>query len=264
MDKERDFNHSISHRIYIVLHHHDVCCLITDKNKKPLLLDQWEWLDEGLLLDILKSKKYFQEIYSSSRLILSESKYSLIPSSFHLSDDENEMIFAMNHRLKPDERLLELETDEKITVLAAPFEELYRPLSTAFPGIRVRHHLHYFLRDPRILHQKGEQLLVSLTGEDLTVIAKRNQDLILANTYLVKNQEEFRYFVMLVTDQCEMDTGTCKLYLWGQLDKEWFKDYFTEIQVMEGADGLLFGLTKEESDILRNFPVLQSALLCES
>ena len=75
------------------------------------MIEEFEWLDEHSLANYLKQRSYLNEIYSSSRLILVEPKFTLIPASYLLLQEEYEAIYNVNHNLKNDEDLVALEVD---------------------------------------------------------------------------------------------------------------------------------------------------------
>lgn len=231
------------------------------------MLEEFEWLDEQSLLNYLKQRVYLNEIYSSSRLILVEPKFTLIPASYLLLQEEYETIFSLNHNLKSDEELVALEVDYEKQILCSVYAELYQPLSKCFPGLRTYHELYYILKDHRINKLQGQVIVIALLRGSLFIAAINNNQLVLANNFDVKHEEELKYFTMLVCEQLEFKNEQCTLVVLPSeittVQKEWFSDYFNEVTIPDLSEIDIEKLSDAEQKAFLNSYVLHAALLCE-
>ena len=267
MELTKNISHSISHRIFLVLQKNNLTCLIVDKHKNPLFIEEFEWLDEASLTNYLSNRNYLNEIYSSSRLILVEPKFTLIPSSYLLSQDEYKTIFSLNHSLKSDEELVTLEIDYDKQILCSVYKELYLPLSKSFPGLRTFHELYYILKDHRISEIQGQVIVIGWLRGSLFIAAIHNNQLILANNFDVKHDEELKYYTMLVCEQLDFKNEQCSLVVL-QSDIaashiDWFSDYFKKVISPDLSEINIEKLTNAELNLFNKSYILQAALLCE-
>jgi hypothetical protein len=267
LELTKNIGHSISHRIFLVLQKNHLTCLVVDKHKHPLMIEEFEWLDEHSLANYLKQRSYLNEIYSSSRLILVEPKFTLIPASYLLLQEEYEAIYNVNHNLKNDEDLVALEVDYEKQILCSVYSELYQPLSKCFPGLRTYHELYYILKDHRINKLQGQVVVIAWLRGSLFIAALNNNQLILANNFDVKHEEELKYFTMLVCEQLEFKNEQCTLVvLPSEIPseiKEWFTDYFNEVVSPDLSEINMEKLSQAEQKTFLKSYVLQAALLCE-
>lgn len=267
MELTKNIGHSISHRIFLVLQKNHLTCLVVDKHKNPLMLEEFEWLDEHSLVNYLKQRSYLNEIYSSSRFILVEPKFTLIPASYLLLQEEYETIFSVNHNLKSDEELVALEIDYEKQILCSVYAELYKPLSKCFPGLRTYHELYYILKDHRINKLQGQVIVIGWLHGSLFIVALNNNQLILANNFDVKQEEELKYFTMLVCEQLDFKNEQCTLVVMPSDitsdQSDWFKDYFNEVVIPDLSEIDIEKLSPSERKAFLKSYVLHAALLCE-
>jgi hypothetical protein len=267
LELTKNISHSISHRIFLVLQKNHLTCLILDKNKTPLMLEEFEWLDEQSLTNYLKQRTYLNEIYSSSRLILVEPKFTLIPASYLLTQEEYETIYNLNHNLKTDEELVALEVDYEKQILCSVYSELHQPLSKCFPGLRTYHELYYILKDHRINKLQGQVIVIAWLRGSLFIAAINNNQLVLANNFDVKQEEELKYFTMLVCEQLEFKNEQCSLVILPSeitsSQKAWFFDYFNEVIIPDLSEIDVEKLSNAEQKAFLKSYVLHAALLCE-
>ncbi len=267
LELTKNIGHSISHRIFLVLQKNHLSCLITDKHKNPLLFEEFEWLDDASLKKYFNQRSYFSEIYSSSRLILVEPKFTLVPASFHLLPEEYATIYSINHNLKSDEELVVLDVDYEKQIMCSVYAELYKPLSTAFPGLRTYHELYYILKDRRINKLRGQLIVIGWLRGSLFLAAFNDTQLLLANNYDAKQEEEIKYFTMLVCEQLDFNNEQCTLVvLQSEISNnhiDWFKEYFNEVICPDLSEIDVQKLTNQEQNGFLKSYVLHSAILCE-
>lgn len=234
----------------------------------PLLFERFKGITAEMLENILSQRSYFREIYSSSRLILDVPKYTLYPSENYLNEAESELLFRINHRILTTEELIELEEDQHIKALCAVDTHLYQPLSKLFPGIREYHHVHYLLMDAGWSHVKGECLGIYLRNNTLTILVKRNQSVLLVNTYTIENEEELRYYTMLSAELTGIDALNSSMFIWpsdfNPSSKEWFEPYFQSVEYIPVPLQLSQYLNEDESKDFNTESILHAALSCES
>lgn len=268
MENTKSINHAISHRIFLVLHAQRLSCLITDKHKIPIFFETFGGITTDKIEDLIQTRSYFREIYSSSRLILDLPKYALYPAESYLNEEESALLFRINHRNTVSEQLIELEEDTRVKSICAVDSSIYQSLSRVFPGLRIYHHLHYLMSDTQWVHAKGENMAIYLKGQDLTILVKRNQSLLMTNTYQAENEEEIRYFTMLAAEQTGMDALQGKIFFWPSdfdpMVYKWFKPYFKEIERLDPEPSHFQWLSEEEQVLFKSASILHVALTCES
>lgn len=267
MEAAVKINHAISHRIYLLLQKNHLNCLITDKNKTPLLFETFEWLDEAGLSGIINSRSYFSEIYSSCRLILAESKFTLVPAQFHLYPEEYEPLLSSQHRIKSDEMIVDLELDDEKKVICSVYKDIYNPLSKAIPGCRTVHMLFYLLNDKRFTGGAGFTVIAALQRGELFITVSKGRQLLLANCFDVKNEEELKYFVMAAVEQLQLDLHNTTLFCppseITSEQQKWFNDYFSDVVSPVNNETDFSKLDATQLPALKKAYILQSALLCE-
>ncbi len=268
MENTKSINHAISHRIFLVLHANRLSCLITDKHKIPIFFETFVEITSEKMDNLMQTRAYFREIYSSSRLILDLPKYALYPAESYLNEEESALLFKINHRNTVSEQLIELEEDTRVKAICAVDANIYQSLSHVYPGLRIYHHLHYLMSDTHWVHAKGENMAIYLKGQDLTILVKRNQSLLMTNTYQAENEDEIRYFTMLAAEQTGIDALQGKLFIWPSdfdpMVNEWFKPYFEDIERLEPEPTYFQWLSEEEQVLFKNESILHLALSCES
>jgi hypothetical protein len=242
--------------------------VVTDKHKSPICFERFELIDGDILKSITANRPYLNEIYSSSRLILNEPKFILVPAALHMNPDDLETTFSLNFDLKEDETLVEEDLDDEKRLAFSALSEVYMPLSIKFPGIRVHHCIFYLLKTlHEMASREDETIGIARQGEYITVLAMRGNALLLANSFVAKSNEEVVYFSMLAIEQLGLNHKGLSLHLLGKWNNQelidWFRDYITFVGEVVPKEIDVSNLSSIEQEQFYADYTLQAALLCE-
>lgn len=148
--------------------------------------------------------------------------YTMIPTSLYDDRRIGSAMALSGIRLKADDRVLrnDVELANSTTAFILP-NFLYFFLRTQFPNAGIYHETTPIVSS-MLLKRQGDyssaSISLSLAADSMTIVATRNNELQLCNTFYCRETPDYAYMLLYVMEQLQFDAATTTVRLSGSFD----------------------------------------------
>lgn len=148
--------------------------------------------------------------------------YTMMPSSLYDERRIGGVMALSGIRLKADDRVLrnDIELANSTTAFTLP-NFLYFFLRTQFPNAEIFHETTPMVSS-MLLKRQGDysaaSVSLSLAADSMTIVATRNNELQLCNTFYCREAPDYAYMLLYVMEQLQFDASTTTVRLSGCFD----------------------------------------------
>ena len=161
---------------------------------------------------------FHKKKYEHVLVNVSDSFFTLCPNV--LFEQENaRQILEFNCGDSKNKPLLVDDVSTTIKLIYTIDEELKSTLDKLFPQHQIKHQI--TLLNKLMLNAEEftkEELLISIDEQSICVVLKQQQQIILANQYQIKTNEDVLYYVLFVIEQYQLNPLTLKLSVIGNIE----------------------------------------------
>lgn len=170
-------------------------------------------------------------------------QFTLCPTVFFEPDNARALL-EFNCGDTEQQLILTDDIHSTIKLVYAIDEALKSTLDKLFPQHQLKHHITALARLMLNTEELSkEQVLISIRYNSIEVIIKQNQQLILANQYSIKTNEDVLYYVLFILEQYQLNPLTVALTLIGNVEANSelivsLKKYIKHIRLATGHKAL--------------------------
>ncbi|MGQ9848221.1 MAG: DUF3822 family protein [Bacteroidales bacterium] len=178
---------------------------------------QWDYLS---VIEILKKYHITNQI-PDIRLIISNQSVHILPESFQLNDEKNELFkFVFGSESSDEIFTCKSEYD---TLIQFSINQYIKQIISEMPQIKLYHHAHALIRLSSWMDKKynyNSSIYIHIYQKYFEVVAKNNNQLILFNTYTFQNNDDVLYYLHWLIKNLNIDTKKNIFILSGWIDKK--------------------------------------------
>lgn len=166
-------------------------------------------------------------------------QFTLCPTPFYEPDNARALL-EFNCGDTEQQLILTDDIHSTIKLIYTIDEALQSTLDKLFPQHQLKHEITVLARLMLNTEELSkENMLISIRDNSIEVIVKQNQQLILANQYNVKTNEDVLYYVLFILEQYQLNPLTVALTLVGNMEanSELFvslKKYIKRVRIATG------------------------------
>ncbi|MCB9252265.1 MAG: DUF3822 family protein [Flavobacteriales bacterium] len=203
--------HSVSHKLFLRLFDSELLILTQKKDGAVLGCEKHSDLNAVLLSELLVN---FPDIYSSIDLVLENDSVMIIPELFYDSDVEK--LYTLSNNLSVDNCLQLSRTDYGIGILFQVQNSFLKCIKNKFGNCRVRHESEIMIQ--KIYDEIGleqNRVFAAIHKGYLTLIAVKDEQIHLCNSYKTESVYDVFYFIMLAYNQLQLMPSAVELRVLG-------------------------------------------------
>jgi hypothetical protein len=199
-------------------------CEVESEKNCPLLVCSFpldNTLNKGLSEQLLIATNHFgfsKKKYKTVLVNLVNQQFTLCPTALY---EPNNVRVLLEFNCGDTEQQLVLTDDihSTIKLVYAIDEALKSTLDKLFPQHQLKHHITVLARLMLNTEELSkENMLISIRDNSIEVIVKQNQQLILANQYSIKTNEDVLYYVLFILEQYQLNPLTVALTVAGNME----------------------------------------------
>lgn len=182
---------------------------------------------------------FHKKNYEQVLINVCDSFFTLCPNA--LFEQENaRQILEFNCGDSKNKPLLVDDVNATIKLIYAIDEELKSTLDKLFPQHQIKHQLTVLSK--LMLNAEEfvkDELLIAIDEQTISVVLKQQQQIVLANKYQIKTNEDVLYYVLFIIEQYQLNPLTLKLSLIGNIEVNTelinsLKKYIKQIRLATG------------------------------
>lgn len=211
--------------------------------------------------------KWHQKKYESTYINYFSPQFTLCPSHFYDSN-HNRNLLEFNVGPIGDKFVLVDDIDADVKLLYAMDDNLKSTLDLLLPNHQLKHSLTVL---SKLMLQSDElqkdDILLCVNAHYIEVVYKQQHQLVLANQFTVKTQEDILYYVLFLLEQYQLNPSTVSVCVIGNIDSQstlliTLKKYIKKIRLARGHKSLNW---KNLTGMPQHFNyTLLNRLFCES
>ncbi|MEB2785031.1 DUF3822 family protein [Algoriphagus persicinus] len=209
-----------------------------DKNQSNICIHEyihfdWNTLDQLVISDHLLKTDIPAKIY------LHQPDFSLIPGVlFHPGNEATYLAFAREQKANTSYFNTPLDSNN-IQVLSCISGKLRKSLEARFTDLTFHHgsvsFLSYLFKER--FNLIGQEILISLFGNQIYAAAFLNQELSAFNIFSVDSKEDILKYALILVEQLKFDRNHMRVSLFGATDESgitenWGKEYFHHFRLL--------------------------------
>ncbi len=239
------YHHSISNRLFLALSVDELSYVITDKNLEPVKNGVIAVPDVQFLQEALNSTPPLGQIFGAVTLVFLGNNFVCTPAIFS-SEKHRKMLYTANHKLAPDERLMEGSLTPEIATIYAAESAKLEILKSKYPSLVYCHEIetiYQFIQTE--IKPTGVNIVLKQRQNDLLVFVANGKNLLLVNQFDARNQEDIFYYTMLAVEQLELDIEHTTLFWSANEDfmsfdktRSLFENYIKNIKLIDHLKGV--------------------------
>ncbi len=183
--------------------------VIDQQNQKPIT--------EQFLLTI-NHLGFHKKKYEHVLVNLSDSFFTLCPNAL-FEQESARQILEFNCGDSKKQPLLVDDVNVAIKLIYTIDEELKSALDKLFPQHQIKHQI--TLLSKLMLNAEEftkDELLISIDEQSICIVLKQQQQIILANQYQIKTNEDVLYYVLFVVEQYQLNPLSLKMSVIGNIE----------------------------------------------
>ncbi|WP_192349098.1 DUF3822 family protein [Algoriphagus sp. Y33] len=209
-----------------------------DKNQRTICIHEyinfnWNSLEQLVISDHLLKVDIPAKIY------LHQPYFSLVPGVlFQPNQEVSYLRFAGDQKSNTSYFNTPLDSNN-LQVLSSIPERLKKSLESRFSELTFHHgsvsFLSYLFKER--FNLIGQEILVSLFGNQIYTAAFSNQELAAFNIFSVESKEDILKYVMILIEQLKFDRNHVRISVFGAtgengINEEWGKEYFFNFRLL--------------------------------
>ena len=215
----------------------------------PLFIYSYTISQANLNQEILKAFNYFQldkKKYNAVYVNYFSANFTLCPNAFY--DEENKKnLLEFNCGKIENQLVLTNDVSTSIKLIYSIPETLKSLLNQTFPNHHLKHSS--CVLSQLMLTSKEfirDTILLSVNDSHVELVVKKDQQLIMANQFAVKTEQDVLYYLLFLIEQYQFDTKTVSVAIIGNIgvDSELYsilKKYIRNIRLASGHKNLNYG-----------------------
>ena len=189
---------------------------VCDSANKPVSTKQFPaylpLLSEEDIVRIIAKEPEMQKKYASTRFIYESDQYSFVPAILFRENETSDMLYFQHEKDKIATVHFNLLENWKMVNLFSVPQALNNALLHFYPNPAITHHLTYCLTN-LVKRPSNNKVHIWLRGRKMDVVAVKNGDVELINTYDYQTSEDFLYYLLHIFEQLSLDIENCKVQL---------------------------------------------------
>jgi hypothetical protein len=218
-------------------------------HNKPLFICHYptdSTLNQPLSEHFITAIKHFQfsrKKYEHVYINYFTHQFTLCPAALYSSENNRSML-EFNTGSVSNQLVLANDINTDIKLIYAVDEALKSAVDQVFPHHQLRHSLTVLaklaLAEEELVN---EQLTLALHDNHIQVIVKKDHQLVLANQYPAKTQEDTLYYVLFILEQYQLNPLTANITVTGNVDSNSemitsLKKYIKNVHLALGNKGI--------------------------
>lgn len=198
-------------------------CELQSEQNKPLNIAHYplhDQLNHQLNEHILHAVKHFrfaEKKYRHVYVNYFEKQFTLCPSAFY-NEENNRTLLEFNAGTISNKLIVTDDVNSEIKLIYCIDENLKSALDRLFPQNQLKHTLTVL---SKLLLQSEElvkeDILLAIHNNYIEVIVKQGQQLLLANQFSIKTEEDVLYYILFILEQYQFNPLTVNVTLAGNL-----------------------------------------------
>ncbi|MCD6018139.1 MAG: hypothetical protein K0S53_1260 [Bacteroidetes bacterium] len=224
-------------------------CELQSEQNKPLFIAHYplqDQLNHVLNEDLLHAIKHFrfsEKPYKHVYVNYFEKQFTLCPTAFY-NEENNRTLLEFNAGPIGDKLIITDDVNSEIKLVYTIDENLKSVLDRLFPQHQLKHTLTVL---SKLLLQSEElvkeDIVLAIHNNYIEVVVKQGQQLLLANQFSIKTEEDVLYYVLFILEQYQLNPLTVNITLAGNLHSNSslvisLKKYIKTIHLALGHKGI--------------------------
>lgn len=198
-------------------------CELQSEQNKPLFIahypfnDQLNYALNEYLLHAVKHFRFSEKTYKHVYVNYFEKQFTLCPGTFY-NEENNRALLEFNTGTISDKIIVTDDVNSDIKLIYAIDENLKSALDRLFPQHQLKHTLTVLSKLTLQSEELAkEDILLSIHNNYIEVVVKQGHQLLLANQFSIKTEEDVLYYVLFILEQYQLNPLTVNVTFAGNL-----------------------------------------------
>jgi len=238
-------------------------------NPKEALKDKWLALYEHFL-EYLAQNTIHPDGFEHCTVVVDHKDYTLFPDALFDEAHQKDLLSFSQSIAYSFVTINNKIPDSKYRIISAIYKPLYLTIDDFNDDIDITHSSMIIQNEIQKHHKNkrlGNYLYVSVSMHDMQIVAIKDNQVLLNNSYSFSSKEDFVYFILLSYDQLNLNPEKDAVYFLGDIGRTspiynicW--QYIRHIRFVDQVPELSLGTAFDQMPIHQYFTLIQASL-CE-
>lgn len=198
-------------------------CELQSEQNKPLFIahyplnDQLNYVLNEDLLHAVKHFRFSEKTYKHVYVNYFEKQFTLCPGTFY-NEENNRTLLEFNAGTIGDKLIVTDDVNSEIKLIYTIDENLKSVLDRLFPQHQLKHTLTVLSKLTLQTEELAkEDIILAIHNNYIEVVVKQGHQLLLANQFSIKTEEDVLYYVLFILEQYQLNPLTVNVTLTGNL-----------------------------------------------
>jgi len=230
-----------------------------------------KWLDlQNYFLQFLHQEHFIIKSFQKVVFTIDHKEYTLMPKALVKGDNKNDYLLFNQSIAYHFESFTNAIPSKDFELIGAIYKPLKHIIQDYFDSFSLLHSSSVLQNEVLKLSKNkktGFKVYVSVSNHDMHIIAIKDAELIMSNSFAFSSKEDFVYFILLSYDQLKINPEEDALFFLGDISKSspiyqiaW--QYVRNIHFIDHTNEISAGSAFDQMPLHQYYILIQSAL-CE-